>query len=261
MQQPKVPYACVASPSGVIVVERSLSNGNASDICSRILQRLPRKPDEAGKKTYTMGAEGFTFRLAWKADGHTFAVLERGLGDQMSWKLLNRIRQRWEEAYGDAVLVDVTTTAARPFATVLSELLAEPTGANEELGAVNQRLEDVRNVMHDSIEKVLERGDKIDLLVDRADRLERNATTFAKSSNALRRQYRWRNIRCYVMMGAACCVGVVLLAMSSCGGPTLSECRMPRALGGSASSGLATAVSSPSGAGGSDAGFEKVDSN
>ena len=37
---------------------------------------------------------------------------------------------------------------------------------NDELSAVNDRLEQVRTVMHDSIEKVLERGERIDLLVE-----------------------------------------------------------------------------------------------
>jgi len=222
----------VASPSGEILVERSLSTGNASEIAVRILQRLPRKPDEPGRRTYTMGSEGFAFRLAWKAGGHTFVVLERGMGDQAAWRWLGQVRKRWEfEICGSSALVDVavTTTMARPFAQTLGQLLAEPAAggretATDELGAVNERLEQVRTVMHDSIEKVLERGDRIDLLVDRADRLEQNATTFAKGSSSLRRQYRWRNIRCYVLLAVAVCAAMGLLAISSCGGLTLPTC-------------------------------------
>ena len=126
----KCPYACVASPSGEILVERASNTGNASDICGRILLRLPRKPDEAGRKTYTMGEDGFAFRLAWKADGCTFVVLEKGLGDQTAWKFLGRMRKRWEAAYGGATLIEVTPADARPFALELSEMLADPEAAS-----------------------------------------------------------------------------------------------------------------------------------
>ena len=259
----KCPYACVASPSGEILVERASNTGNASDICGRILLRLPRKPDEAGRKTYTMGEDGFAFRLAWKADGCTFVVLEKGLGDQTAWKFLGRMRKRWEAAYGGATLIEVTPADARPFALELSEMLADPEAAsrgpnekapNDELSAVNDRLEQVRTVMHDSIEKVLERGERIDLLVDRADRLERNATTFAKSSNALRRQYRWRNIRCYILMAVAGCVALAFVAVSSCGGLTLPECRAGAAGAGESGARSAAAPSVPEG-------FERVEND
>ena len=233
----KCPFACVASPSGEIIVERSLSSGNASEIAGRILQRLPRVHNEPGKRTYTMGGEGFAFRLAWRAGGHTFVVLEKGLGDQAAWRILGKMRQRWEAEFGGGSLVDieVTTTAARPFATTLSEMLADPIAAaaprgsasneaNDDLGAVNERLEQVRTVMHDSIEKVLERGERIDLLVDRADQLERNATTFAKSSSALKRQYRWRNLKSYLLMASAASLILYLYLASSCGGMTLPSC-------------------------------------
>lgn len=233
-EPPRCPYACVASPEGEILVERSLSTGNASDLAGRILQRLPRKPDEAGRKSYTMGADGYAFRFAWKAGGPAFVVLERGLGDQVAWRFLGSVRKRWEAQMG-SVTSGLTTMAARPFAATLSELLEDPVAAAgsgraaepekpDELVQVNERLEQVRGVMQDSIEKVLERGERIELLVDRADRLERNATTFAKSSNALRRKYRWQNIRCYVFLGVAIVGGLGTVAVSSCGGLTLPTC-------------------------------------
>ena len=237
MLDPKCPYACVASPSGEILVERSASNGNASNIAGLMLQRLPRKANEHGRKTYTMGAEGYTFRLAWRANENAFVVLEKGLGDPGAWKFLGRMRKQWEAQFGSMPLVDmeITTTVARPFASTLADMLeeparfirggsADPNGSNDELGAVSERLEAVRTVMHDSIEKVLERGERIELLVDRADRLEQNAENFAKRSNALKRQYQWRNARCYMMFGAAVAFGLLVLAVSQCG-PTFAECR------------------------------------
>ena len=82
----------------------------------------------------------------------------------------------------------------------------------------------MRTVMADSIEQVLERGERIELLVDRAERLEANAVTFAKSSTAMRKSLRWKSIRCYIAGGAAMCGGLWLVLAFSCGGLLLPEC-------------------------------------
>ena len=74
---------------------------------------------------------------------------------------------------------------------------------------------------------------------------------------SLRRQYRWQNIRCYILLAAAGCLALAILLMTSCGGPTLPECR-------SASSAGARGAQLGGAAAASDAatsdGFEKVDS-
>ncbi len=47
--------------------------------------------------------------------------------------------------------------------------------------------------MVQNIEKVLARGEKIELLVDKSDALNRSAAKFEKSSNKLKNQMWWRN--------------------------------------------------------------------
>ena len=47
--------------------------------------------------------------------------------------------------------------------------------------------------MVQNIEKVLARGEKIELLVDKSDALNRSAAKFEKNSNKLKNQMWWRN--------------------------------------------------------------------
>ena len=62
--------------------------------------------------------------------------------------------------------------------------------------------------MTENIERVLERGERIDLLVDKTDRLGGTARDFRMRSTHLRRQMWWKNERLMVMLAV---VGVVLL--------------------------------------------------
>ena len=63
------------------------------------------------------------------------------------------------------------------------------------LSQVKNQIEDVKGVMVENIEKVLERGEKIELLVDKTDRLNQQAFKFESSSRDLRRAMWWKNAR------------------------------------------------------------------
>ena len=63
------------------------------------------------------------------------------------------------------------------------------------LSAVKNQIEDVKSVMVENIEKVLERGEKIELLVDKTDRLNQQAFQFVSNSKKLRTAMWWKNVR------------------------------------------------------------------
>jgi vesicle-associated membrane protein 7 len=49
-------------------------------------------------------------------------------------------------------------------------------------------------------EKVLERGERIELLVDKTETLSQNAFQFKKSSTALKRAMWWKNVKLMVLI-------------------------------------------------------------
>lgn len=51
-----------------------------------------------------------------------------------------------------------------------------------------------------SIEKVLERGEIFDLLVDRTDKLNRNSVKFGRSATTLRKTMWRRNVKLWVLL-------------------------------------------------------------
>jgi vesicle-associated membrane protein 7 len=53
----------------------------------------------------------------------------------------------------------------------------------------------VKNVMVQNIDRVLERGEKIELLVDKTDALQGEAFRFKRQARQLKQQLWWRNIR------------------------------------------------------------------
>ena len=59
---------------------------------------------------------------------------------------------------------------------------------------------EVKNVMIENIEKVLERGDKIELLVDKTDHLQADAFRFRRQTREVKRNAWWTNAKMVVIV-------------------------------------------------------------
>lgn len=76
---------------------------------------------------------------------------------------------------------------------------------------------------------MLERGEKIELLVDKTEHLHQHAFKFAKSSTQLKRSLQWREMKCKLIAAAVTLGVLALVGMLACGGPTFDTCRSPAA--------------------------------
>jgi vesicle-associated membrane protein 7 len=92
-------------------------------------------------------------------------------------------------------------------------------GQNDAIRNVQREMDGVREIMTENIERVLERGERIDLLVDKTDRLGGSARDFRVRSRGLRRQMWWKNVKLMVMLGVVAVFLVYLLVGMGCGLP------------------------------------------
>ncbi|OLY77898.1 Vesicle-associated membrane protein 714 [Smittium mucronatum] len=81
--------------------------------------------------------------------------------------------------------------------------------------------------MAQNIERVLERGDRIDLLVDKTNNLSTEAFAFRKRSTALKRRLWWRNQRLVVLLVCSLIISAYVAISSVCGFPGWGRCRAP----------------------------------
>lgn len=88
----------------------------------------------------------------------------------------------------------------------------ERDGNLDRVSRVQGEIEEVRQVMVANIDKVLERGEKIELLVDKAENLNQQAFKFRKQSSALKSAMWMKNLKLYALV--AFILGVHLLSCS-----------------------------------------------
>ncbi len=73
-------------------------------------------------------------------------------------------------------------------------------GKLDKIQSLNQDLDHIRNIMVENIDKVLERGDRIDNLVDRTNDLFMASNEFRRTSTSVRRNMYWKNIKSNVIL-------------------------------------------------------------
>ena len=79
-------------------------------------------------------------------------------------------------------------------------------------------------MMVQNIEKVLERGEKIEVLVDKTDNLNQSSFAFKKRSTAIRRSMWWKNVRLILAIFVAILALVYLSVCMKCGFPFWKKC-------------------------------------
>lgn len=94
----------------------------------------------------------------------------------------------------------------------------------DSLASARREIDNVRDIMTANIEQVLERGERIDLLVDKTDRLGGNARDFRMRSRGLRRRMWWKNIKLMVLLVVVVIFLIYLFVGMGCGLPAWSKC-------------------------------------
>ncbi|PLN86740.1 putative synaptobrevin-like protein Sybl1 [Aspergillus taichungensis] len=95
---------------------------------------------------------------------------------------------------------------------------------SDSLASARREIDSVRDIMTENIERVLERGERIDLLVDKTDRLGGNAHDFRLRSRGLRRRMWWKNIKLMVLLVVVVIFLMYLFVGMGCGLPAWGRC-------------------------------------
>ncbi|XP_033105252.1 synaptobrevin-1-like [Anneissia japonica] len=70
-------------------------------------------------------------------------------------------------------------------------------------------VDDLTKIMQENVEKILERGDKIEDLTDHANELEQNSAGFKKTAKQVKTQMWWKNTKLTILL-----VVIVLLIIT-----------------------------------------------
>lgn len=227
-------YSCIAYHNTILSEHTSSAVSGASGLASVVLPKIQH--DTAQKLTYTHEHNFIHFIAdappsssnpdSLNAGGLTYLVVaDAKLGKRIPFGYLVEIKKRFLSTY-DPERTDfgsLPAYGAAAFNGQLKQLMVEygttKAGQDDAFKNVQSEIDNVRGIMTENIERVLERGERIDLLVDKTDRLGGSARDFRVRSRGLRRKMWWKNVRLMVLLVVVIIFLVYLLVGFGCGLP------------------------------------------
>ena len=216
-------YSLVARETCVLA-EFTATSGNFTTVTRRILERLPSTTESQMSYLY----DGFLFHYIVHGGLVFLCMADEGFGRHVPFAFLNAVVGLWRSRYGGAGASALAYGMNDEFSAVLQQQMDyhSSRSAADQINRVQGEIEEVRHVMVENIERVLERGEKIELLVDKTESLNHQAFRFHKSSRSLRNTLWWQNVKLVLYGLALLAVAGLVLSMFICG-IDYSKCRAP----------------------------------
>lgn len=215
-------YALVARGKSVLA-EHTKMVGNFPTVTRVLLAKINTEQD--GKMSYLY-------------DKHIFHYLcDRGIiflcmcenevtKKRIAFQFLDEIRGTWRAAYSELENSAVAFAMQSEFSPILEKQMTyfSDNKASDNIEKLRVQIDGVKEIMCENIDNLLERGEKIELLVDKTDKLSQTAFKFEKSSRALKRSVYCNRIRMYLIAFVVIAVIIFIIAFSACG-MKLDKCK------------------------------------
>ncbi|CAG8481948.1 5159_t:CDS:2 [Ambispora leptoticha] len=167
----------------IILAEYTNSSGNFTQVTQAILEKIP--PNNS-KLTYVY--DRYLFHYICE-DGLTYMCMaDDSFGRRIPFAFLQDIKERFLATYSKDRANTALPYGMNEFSKVIANRMEYfSTNPNaDRIKQVHGEIEQVKDVMVHNIERVLERGERIELLVDKTDNLNQQAFAFRKRSTALK---------------------------------------------------------------------------
>ena len=227
-------YSCIAYKNTILAEHTVSAASGTSSLASVILPKISH--DSPQKLTYTHNQNLIHYIAdAGSASGKpdslnapnlTYMVVARAdLGRRVPFGFLVEIKKRFCAAYNPehTEFSALPAYGAAAFNAQLKSLMIEygttKSGQEDAFKNVQGEIDNVRGIMTENIERVLERGERLDLLVDKTDRLGGSARDFRVRSRGLKRRMWWKNMKLMVMLVLVIVFLLYLMIGMGCGLP------------------------------------------
>ncbi|CAJ1365740.1 unnamed protein product, partial [Effrenium voratum] len=187
-------YALVIRGQKVVLAEYTALAGNFQQATIQILQKLESSPEW---KSYIYGEYAFHY-IVDQVSGLWFVCMaDRQLGRRVPFSFLNAVQEAFAQSYSneqvESAIAYGMQTDFREELQGLMERFNAPD--HDRVASLTAKVQHINDHLMESIDKILERQEKIELLVNRTQMLAENASQWRRETEHLRRAVWWRNCK------------------------------------------------------------------
>ncbi|RZC55571.1 hypothetical protein C5167_014424 [Papaver somniferum] len=168
----------------MILAEYTEFTGNFPAIATQCLQKLPSTNN---KFTYNCDHHTFNFLVE---DGYAYCVVAKEtVGKHVSIAFLERVRADFKKRYGGGKAdTAIAKSLNKEFGPAMKEHMCYIIEHADEIGKLSKvqaQVSEVKSIMIENIDKVVDRGEKIDILSEKAADLNSNVRIVTWTLNSI----------------------------------------------------------------------------
>lgn len=218
----------------VVVVASSAHLSHLSNVQTSPKQQALEKVPQSDSAKFTYNADKHTFNYLVDSGFTYLVVADDACGRQLPFQFLEKVKGIFAQKFAGSVGENANAHSLdRTFGPTLKKEMEETmaleqlsgggaqNGAvgNTKVASVQQQVSEVKEIMMDNIEKVLDRGEKIEVLVDKTEALRFQADNFHKQGRALRNRMWWNNLKMkLILLTFVIGVGIIIFCVFCFGG-------------------------------------------
>lgn len=196
--------------------------GNYDQVLNQVMPKIVKTN---GIKM-TFNYEKFCFHYVYDNTITYFCITQNVFDKNKAFRFLLRIKNIFELQYQRRI------HTALPFAfhaEFLPTLAVETKRYSEnlsfeKLNEIQGQINDTKQILCEDIDRLVDRGESLHLLVDKSDQMSNASTSFKVTSRNVARSFYWKNIRMIIGFIILSLIGIYLVVSMSCGGLLWKKC-------------------------------------
>uniref|UniRef100_K1RNJ1 Vesicle-associated membrane protein 7 n=1 Tax=Magallana gigas TaxID=29159 RepID=K1RNJ1_MAGGI len=174
----------VVSRGTTVLAKYASCAGNFTEVTEQILSKIG---PEDSKLTYSHGS--YLFHYISEDRIIYLCISDDDFERSKAFLFLNEVKRRFQTQYGVRAQTALPYSMNSEFSRVLASQMRYVTDKMEpdKVEKVQGQVDELKGIMVKNIDNIADRGEKLELLVDKTEELNANAVSFKKSSRGLAR--------------------------------------------------------------------------
>ncbi|XP_037824675.1 vesicle-associated membrane protein 7 [Lucilia sericata] len=195
--------------------------GNFAEVTDQIISKITM---DNHKLTYSHG--DYLIHYVCEHKLIYMCITDNEFERSRAFLFLADIKQKFIQTYGLTVATAIAYAMNTEFSKVLAQQMTFFSQSNEvdAISRVHGQIDELKDIMVKNIDNLRDRGEKLELLVNKTENLSNNSVAFRKASRNLARQMFWKNVRLYVIVGLIIIFVLYVIVSMACGGLAWKGC-------------------------------------
>lgn len=208
-------YALIANPDGSVLAEYQRVKGSHGINAKKVLQNVPKGANERRSFTH----QKLCYNIQTDAQGTNFmCVTEESFSRVTAFNFLEAAKK---------TCGPLKSAPPAMFTQLKRETDFYSDPKNDKISKIKSEIGQVRDIMIDNIDKILERGDKIDNLIVKTETLEKQSTVFKGNATSLKNKMFLKKVLMIIVIIVVVLLVIFLIVLFSCSenGVNFNRCR------------------------------------